>query len=261
MIGRLRGRLADSGGYTLSEMIVVLAILGIVVGSLTLLFVSASNAQQDMSNRFQAQQSARLALDKLRRELHCAKAVTGTVPGRSITVTLGSYCPTTTTGATTDLSFTWCTKDKSGGTGTPDAGAPYSLWRYAGNACSGTGVKWADNLTTGQVFTGYVAPQGGSAWISNTAYTVGQLVRPINTATTPYLFSVTAAGTSGGSEPTWPTTLNATVTNGTVTFKNAGPLTFGLGQLSIDLPVDLTPADAKQRYDLKDNIVLRNTTR
>ena len=67
-------------------------------------------------------------------------------------------------------------------------------------------------------------------------------MRPTDTTTSPYLFSVTAAGTSGGTEPTWPTALNATVTNGSVTFKNIGALTFGLGQLSVDLPVDLTPA-------------------
>jgi hypothetical protein len=34
-----------------------------------------------------------------------------------------------------------------------------------------------------------------------------------------------------------------------------------LGTLSVDLPVDLTPSDTKQRYDLKDDIVLRNTAR
>ena len=34
-----------------------------------------------------------------------------------------------------------------------------------------------------------------------------------------------------------------------------------LGTLSVDLPVDLKPADAKQRYKLQDDIVLRNTPR
>jgi len=74
MIARLRSRLAESDGYSLTEMLVVLAILGVVVGALTQLFVSASNAQRDMSNRFEAQQNARLALDKLRREIHCTSA-------------------------------------------------------------------------------------------------------------------------------------------------------------------------------------------
>jgi prepilin-type N-terminal cleavage/methylation domain-containing protein len=194
MIRRLRRRLAESGGYTLSEMLVVLAILLIVVAALAQLFSSASNAQNDMSNRFQGQQDARLALDKLRQEIHCASAVTGTPPTSSITITLGAYCPTNKTGAT--ASFTWCTKDKTATAPPAVNAAPYSLWRYSGTSCSGTGQPWANNLTTGTVFTTYTAPSGGN-----------------------------------------------------------------LGTLSVDLPVDLTPSDTKQRYDLKDDIVLRNTAR
>ena len=70
-----RRRLAAEHGYSLSEMLVVLAILGIVLAALTQLFVSASTAQVDMTRRFEAQQNMRLALDKLRREIHCASAV------------------------------------------------------------------------------------------------------------------------------------------------------------------------------------------
>lgn len=186
-------RLAAERGYSLSELIVVLAIIGIVVGALTQLFVSASTAQVDMTRRFEAQQEMRLALDKLRREIHCANAVTGAPPASSIVISLGSYCPTNGTTATADV--TWCTKDKNGNT-PPGAGAPYSLWRYNGNACSGTGQKWADYLTIGPVFTAYALPANGS-----------------------------------------------------------------LGKLSVELPVDLTPNDAKQRYVLRDDIALRNTLR
>jgi prepilin-type N-terminal cleavage/methylation domain-containing protein len=244
MIALLRGRLAESRGYTLSEMIVVLAILGVVVAALTQLFVSASNAQSDMSKRVQAQQNARLALDKLRREIHCAKAVSGTVPGSSITITLGSYCPTNPSGA--DASFTWCT----------NAAAPFELWRYNGTACSGTGQKWADYLTTGQVFTGYTPPVVTSMWSATTAYAAGQYVRPTNTAASPYLFKVTTAGSSGATEPTWPST--GSVTKDGVTYQNFGALNYALGKLTVNLPIDLTPSDAKQRYTLQDDIVLRN---
>ena len=50
-------RLAAERGYTLTELIVVLAILVIVVTALTQLFVSASTAQVDMTRRFEAQQA------------------------------------------------------------------------------------------------------------------------------------------------------------------------------------------------------------
>ena len=59
------------GGFTLAEMLVVLAILGIVLAGLTQLFTGALFGK-DQTSRTQAQQNARLALDKLRREIHCA---------------------------------------------------------------------------------------------------------------------------------------------------------------------------------------------
>jgi prepilin-type N-terminal cleavage/methylation domain-containing protein len=62
----------DERGYTLVEMLVVMLILGVVVGGLTTIFVSGSRAQMDLNRRFQAQQQARLALDKIRADLHCA---------------------------------------------------------------------------------------------------------------------------------------------------------------------------------------------
>ena len=42
---------------------------------------------------------------------------------------------------------------------------------------------------------------------------------------------------------------------------NPPPPSGYLGTLSVDLPVDLTPSDTRQRYELMDDIVLRNTTR
>lgn len=51
-------------------------------------------------------------------------------------------------------------------------------------------------------------------WAATTAYSLGDSARP----TTPngYRYEVTTAGTSGGSEPTWPTTIDSTVTDGTI---------------------------------------------
>ena len=53
-------------------------------------------------------------------------------------------------------------------------------------------------------------------WTASTAYTLGQLVAP--TVDNGYWYKVTTAGTSGATQPTWPTTEGATVVNGTVTF-------------------------------------------
>ena len=88
-----------------------MAIIGVVLAGTTQLFMSAMKSQNDQTNRVQAQQDARLALDQLRREIHCASALTtpSGYPASSITITLGSYCPTAG-GATT---VTWCTRSSA----------------------------------------------------------------------------------------------------------------------------------------------------
>jgi type II secretory pathway pseudopilin PulG len=99
MLSRVARRLRSRGGYTLPELIVVMALFMIVVTALVSLFTSGAKAEVDLNRRFVAQQNARLALDKLRRELHCASAIT---PGAdadgdsyvaSISVSLPSQCP------------------------------------------------------------------------------------------------------------------------------------------------------------------------
>ena len=61
-----RLRLLAEQGYSLVEMLTVLVIMGVVMTGLTTVFVQASNSESDMNNRFQAQLTARLALDKMR---------------------------------------------------------------------------------------------------------------------------------------------------------------------------------------------------
>lgn len=100
MAVRLLRRLRDQRGFTLVELIAVLGILLTVVTSITVLFVSGARAELDANRRFEAQQNARLALDKLRRELHCSSGITnpdGTAltatPVAAISVSLPSHCP------------------------------------------------------------------------------------------------------------------------------------------------------------------------
>ena len=62
-----------------------------------------------------------------------------------------------------------------------------------------------------------------SAAATSTAYAVGAQVKPASTPL--YIYQCTTAGTSGGSAPTWPTTVGATVTDGTVVWTNIGIIT------------------------------------
>jgi prepilin-type N-terminal cleavage/methylation domain-containing protein len=75
LVARLRKRLAGARGYTLVELLTVMSILAVVMTGLTTLFVQGSNAEVDMNRRFQAQQDTRLALDRMRRDAHCASDV------------------------------------------------------------------------------------------------------------------------------------------------------------------------------------------
>lgn len=83
------------------ELLQVTVILGVILSALTALFVQAMNAELDMNRRFQAQQDARIAVDRMRREIHCARLVTPAGVSSSITVTLPAGCPTAGSSETT----------------------------------------------------------------------------------------------------------------------------------------------------------------
>ena len=85
-----RRLLACERGYTLIELLQVTIILGVIMEAMTTLFVQASNAELDMNRRFQAQQEARVAVDRMRREIHCASGVSPVGNSGSISVTVPS---------------------------------------------------------------------------------------------------------------------------------------------------------------------------
>ena len=133
--------LKSEAGFTLTETVAVLAILSTVLTALMTLFVSGIRAEADMNRRFQAQQQTRVALAKLRREVRCASGVGTTPTSSQVTLNLGAYCPTAA-GAT---QATWCTVSV--------APQRYRLFRKPGAACDASGVKQADYLTSGAVFS------------------------------------------------------------------------------------------------------------
>lgn len=59
-------------------------------------------------------------------------------------------------------------------------------------------------------------------WTLTTAYTAGQYISPDAATENGYMYFVTGSGTSGGTAPTWNTTVGSTVSDGTATYKNVG---------------------------------------
>lgn len=60
------------------------------------------------------------------------------------------------------------------------------------------------------------------AWAATTAYALNDEVRTV--AANGHKYRATVAGTSGASEPTWPTTSGGTVVDGGVTWTEIGPM-------------------------------------
>src|SRR2546421_7368546 len=124
-------RLRGEAGLSLVEMLVVLVILGVVLGGIATLFEQGTKAELDMNFRFQAQQDARVALDRMRRDLHCASVATSS----------SSTSQTFTDPCVTGSTLTWCVVSANGRQG---------LYRQAGaGACNSSSQKFADYLRAG----------------------------------------------------------------------------------------------------------------
>ena len=132
----------EESGFTLIELVTVLGMLVIVMTCLSYAMIAAHKAEEDMNRRFASQINARIALGQLRREIHCATAVTPAPIGTTSTITmvLGPRCPTAPGGIT----VTWCTVG---------SGTRHALYRQTGLTCGASGRKVADYLTSGAIFS------------------------------------------------------------------------------------------------------------
>ena len=144
MIAWVRARLRGEAGYSLVEMLTVMVIMSIVFAGITDVFVAGSKAQADQDRRFQAQLASRLAMDKIRRDVHCATDV-NPYSTSSVTLKLPAGCGG-------DVS--WCTVAVSGYTNR------YQLYRQTGTSCSSNGVMMADYLTTAAAFPAFAHTSG-----------------------------------------------------------------------------------------------------
>jgi prepilin-type N-terminal cleavage/methylation domain-containing protein len=135
-----RGRLHSESGFTLVELIVTMAILGILMTGIVNVFVSGVRASADANARMTSQQNVRLAFDRLEYDARCAQQATLLSSGAGVKLTVPSQC------AHSNGTITWCVS---------------SGWlvRILGSTCTGSMQKFVSNVTTTAPFSCY-APTG-----------------------------------------------------------------------------------------------------
>lgn len=135
MRAQIGQRLRGDHGFTLVELIVVMVILNVVLLGLTTAMVSGMSSEVAVSQRQEAQQNARVALDRMRVDVHCANFLNAPqqndLGGFTLTIpSTGGICPTV---AQVAAGVQWCTKPVAGST------TRYQLYRdTVENDCGGS---------------------------------------------------------------------------------------------------------------------------
>lgn len=168
LIAAAARRARDERGVTLPELLAVLAILLIVLTPLVASFASALRNEADQTQREAAYSAARLAVQRMRTDLHCASGVTAVNPnaygGYTLTLTQANdtspgWCPGVIPQGSGSSGVQWCTIPYPGST------TRFRLFRFLGlnpTDCDGG---------AGSTFQiDYIAPPTGG-WPTNAAVT------------------------------------------------------------------------------------------
>lgn len=222
---KIVARLRRADGFTLIELIAVMAILGTVMTALVASFVTGINQEVDQTRREQAYANGRLAIQRLRLDIHCASGVTAVdqnaYGGFTLTLTEsndqspGGWCPGVIPAGSTSSGVQWCTIPYSGST------TRFVLYRFLGlnpTDCNGG---------SGSTFeVDYIAATPG-VWPTNSS------VVPAPTSWVGNLWPDAAACPTGN-----------------------------LPTVAIDLNVAVDPVThPSEHYQLRDAIALRNANR
>jgi prepilin-type N-terminal cleavage/methylation domain-containing protein len=225
--------LAREHGYTVIELIVVMVLLAIVMTPLIASLATGMVHEVDQARREQAQENARLTLQRMRVDMHCAGGLTSVdqnaYGGFTLTLTEAhegqdGWCPGVIPSGDTSVGVQWCTVPYAG---PPPSTTRFVLYRFLGLDTSECGS--GGNSSTFQV--DYIAAPP-SGWPQNT-----------QTTTPP----------SSWVGNLWPTGTNCA--DGTAP-------TGSLPTAPVDLSVALDPLNhPKENYELRDQIALRNANR
>ena len=227
---RVIARLRREDGYALIELITVMIILGTILTALVGSFVTGLNQEVDQTRREQAYANARIALQRMRIDIHCSGGLTSVdqnpYGGFTLTMTEAGdgqpgNCPGVVPPGDTSVGVQWCTVAYTGST------TRFVLYRFLGLDATDCG-----GVSTSSTFqVDYLAvPPGG--WPQNTQTT---------TPPTSWVGNIWPTGTS--------------CTDGTAPVG-------ALPTVALDLNAAIDPVNhPKENYELRDAVALRNANR
>jgi len=131
---RLLRRARSERGFTAVELLVVMVLLAIVMGSIATIYLSGVHTTANLTSQFRAQSSLHTGLNKMRIDVNLACSQTAQ-SATSVTLDLPP-CDGT-------KQITWCTRTN---------GSQYSIYRVSGSSCTG-GFDWTDYVTSSSIFT------------------------------------------------------------------------------------------------------------
>jgi prepilin-type N-terminal cleavage/methylation domain-containing protein len=176
-MSQLRAVLRDQRGFTLTELLVVATVLGMILAGVVLIQMQGQQAYLFGSHRVEVQQNNRAALELITRELRSAQAVTTVASATDLTfVDLN--------GTTIRYQLSGATLNRiTGGTTTPLIGGVqtltmsyYSAWNGATNTGTTTTAPASVKLVRLQLVTG-TEDYAGAGSPANQHATMESLVR------------------------------------------------------------------------------------
>jgi prepilin-type N-terminal cleavage/methylation domain-containing protein len=151
----MRALLRDARGFSLTELLVAAAVLGVIMSGVLFVQMMGQQSYAMGSNRVEAQQNARVALDRMTRELRVAKEVTALGGASDITLLVDHDNNEATPDVSVRYELTGTTLNRTeAGTTTPLMGGVQALaltyckvWNTTNSACATTASTAGDVRT------------------------------------------------------------------------------------------------------------------
>lgn len=131
---------------------------------------------------------------------------------------------------------------------TPNLSTQVHWADISSNEISGTGYTAGGQALTSKTLTVTTANSWGTVWAATTAYTTGSIVIP-PAGGNGFLYEAVVGGTSGGSAPTFPTTVDLDVTDSGVTWACIGESITQFSSASPSWPSSTLSANYAVIYD------------